>query len=174
MIFGILPVSSCKEENDKIMQSGDNIRPAFNIQIPPTPITTQVPLEYNGFMSVIECQLNGMPAKMILDTGSETIGVFEDKLQSFSLKTIDLSQTGYTAGGMAESNTIEEFIIEFPGDIKILAGNCSVLASFPDKPDVDGIIGGPVFVALKATIDYDKKVLILNTSGAIQRVSGDK
>lgn len=109
----------------------------------------------------------------MLDTGSETICLFENKLDKFNLEVIGKAEMGYTAGGIVESNRVERFVIEFPDHIKIAANNCPVLPAFPDKPDIDGIIGGPVFVTLKATIDYDKKVLTFKTSGAIQSVNNE-
>lgn len=180
LIFSILIFASCERNDDRNttsesnISSDNNIRPTFNIQIPPDPTTTQIPLEYDGLMSTVECKINGMACRMILDTGSETIGLFENKLEKFNLKTIGTIQTGYTAGGVTAHHAISEFVIEFPDDIKVMAKNCAVLPQFQDKPNIDGIIGGPVFVTLKATIDYDKKILTLKTLGAIQSVDNNE
>ena len=110
----------------------------------------------------------------MLDTAADTIALFEDKLTKFDLKTIGVTQGGYTAGGSGiETRLIESFVIEFPDHIKVATNNCTTIPPFPHKRDIDGIIGAPIFVILKATIDYDKKVLILKGSGTSQSVNNE-
>ena len=179
-IFSVLVLVSCEKNDDgdttsNIATSSDNnMSVTLQIHVPSDPVTTQIPLKYDGFMSVIECELNGITCKMILDTAADTIALFEDKLEKFDLKTIGVTQGGYTAGGAGiETRVIEEFVIEFPDDIKVATNNCTTIPPFHNKPDIDGIIGGPIFVILKATIDYDKKVLILKASGTVQSVNNE-
>ncbi|MHC4525067.1 MAG: aspartyl protease family protein [Planctomycetota bacterium] len=179
-IFSVLVLASCEKNDDgdttsnSDTSSDNNMLVTLNIHVPSDPVTTQIPLKYDGLMSVIECELNGITCKMMLDTGADTIALFEDKLKKFDLKTIGVTQGGYTAGGAGiETRVIEKFVIEFPDHIKVATNNCTTMPPFYNKPDIDGIIGAPIFVILKATIDYDKKVLILKGSGTSQSVNNE-
>ena len=157
--------ASCKDEKVEANPLPNNPHPVFNIHIPPEPVSTEIPFEFDGLMIVIECQLNDMPCRMVLDTGAETITLFEDKLDKYHLKTAGVSSSGYSAAGNYKSKILEAFVLSFPSNIKVVSRYCSTIARFTDKPDIDGIIGGPVFKTLDAVIDYKKKTLTLNTAG---------
>jgi hypothetical protein len=170
MIISMLQLTSCKQNsNEKVMSSSNVDRPRFNIQVGPDPISIQIPFELNGLMPVIDCQLNGITCRMMLDTGSETIGLFENKLDKFSLKTNGNRHKNYSASGYHETDTIEEFILEFAGHIRIVANNCGTLSTFSDKPDLDGVLGGPAFVHLNAIIDYEQNTVTLNTDPILHK-----
>jgi hypothetical protein len=169
-IVGLFPLlTSCKRGRGPEESLPINSRPIFNIGIPAEPISKNIPFEFNGLMIVIECRLNDVPCKMMLDTGSESIYLFEDKLDKFKLKTIGFSSSGYTAAGSYSGKVIEEFSIILPGDIKVISAYCCTIAKFADKPDIDGIIGGPVLKALDAIIDYEKRTLTLKTDKILNK-----
>jgi predicted aspartyl protease len=163
LLLGTLLFVSCKEKKDKAVPSSTELKPVVDIHVPNEPVSPQIPFEFDNNLIVIACQLNNIPCRMMLDTGATSISVFEGKLTKFNLKKTGQSSFGHSVDGVFESNIVEEFTLELPDNIKIVSRNCVALVDLKTNPKIDGIIGGQVFKALGAVIDYKQKKLMLKT-----------
>lgn len=135
-------------------------------------ITLEIlPIEDDGFHLIAEATVNGLKARLLVDTGAsktvfdeQRLGAFMDAAQ-FSVH--DKLSTGLGTNSM-ESKLAIIGVIAF-GNIAMKAFEVAVLDLFHvndsyqklDILPIDGVIGGDLLVRLKARIDYSEKQMLL-------------
>ena len=141
------------------------LAPRFDIHYPGSAEAIEVPVAIVGNMPVIACRINGQDARLIIDTASGNICLFEDKHEKFGVELIGETPGGYTAAGLRTSGALGEFNLALPDGLHMIVTHAASLPPYPD-PEIDGILGNPILLALNAVLDYEAMTLTLRKPDA--------
>lgn len=154
-------VSACGEDHEAPVVVGDKGYAArFDVFWPDDTNQVVLPVAREANLPVVECQINGFNAKMIVDTACGTVCLFDNKLARFGVKVTGKTDSHYTAGGFSDQMAISQFTLEMTSGIKVVVTNAVAIPAYPNS-ETDGIIGNPILMTLNATLDYGKDTLTL-------------
>jgi len=128
-----------------------------------------IPIEDDGYHLFTEAMINGLPARLLIDTGASRTVFDEERIKAFLLGDeqrfikIDKLSTGLGTNTM-ESHTV--VLAEFILDETVFIDYQTVVLNMEHvnqsykmlgfKP-IDGVLGGDLMNSLKVVIDYRKK-----------------
>ncbi len=136
------------------------ILPAANV---PSEAVT-LPMQLDEVHASIEVEVNGQPARMLLDTGADQIVLSADAAKRLRLPVRATATPGSGAAGtyIASTTTIADLAA---GDIhrrKLTA----YVVPFPEEFVYDGVLGAPFFATLRITLDYQRRAVTLRSSAS--------
>ena len=118
---------------------------------------------------VIECKINGLSSRLIIDTGASNCCLnyfsankfnidFKKSNEKAASATEAINETFYSKNNLLEIDDFKKTNFEI-----ILFDMSYINNSFKEKEieEVDGIIGGDILKELNASINYKKKILTL-------------
>ncbi len=129
-------------------------------------------IEGDGYHLIVDCKINGKPARLLLDTGaSRTVFDHERIMQFIDIEGVGgLEKNEQLTTGLG-TNTMESHFVTISsfelGELKINELDSVVLemshvnASYKmlGLPSIDGVLGSDILMKHKAAIYYRKKVL---------------
>lgn len=127
-----------------------------------------LPIEDDGFHILIHAEINGKPARILIDTGASRTVFDQQRIRNFipedhSLEKIDKLSTGLGTNTM-ESQTVilnefklGETIFEEYHAVVLNMEHINQSYQALDKPLIDGVLGGDLLQELRAVVDYRKK-----------------
>jgi len=119
-----------------------------------------IDMNLEPFVPIVNCIINGQEAKLMLDTNSTVVCLFENKTYRFDVSIMGRSGRCKTEEGVTISRKIcSELIIDLTKDTRIQVKYAHVLSSVPY--DVDGVISAPFLKAINARIDFGTGELII-------------
>jgi predicted aspartyl protease len=128
-----------------------------------------LPIEEDGYHIFLEAVINGVKARLLLDTGASRTVFDEERIRAFinkenpSFKKIDKLSTGLGTNTMeSHSIILEEFRLgeTIFKDYQAVALNMEhVNQSYRmiGHQQIDGVLGGDLLQKLKAVVDYSRK-----------------
>ncbi|MFC1498285.1 aspartyl protease family protein [Verrucomicrobiota bacterium] len=131
-----------------------NIIKSKSIEIPMT-----IGEEHN--LPSIECTINGQKARLMLDTGANTMGIFKNKIDKFGIKIIG-RKDAYTPEGKKSFDIGNKMIVSIGGEVHLEVQNISILHGLPDDNNVDGILCATLMKVLQSHIDFKSDILKIN------------
>jgi hypothetical protein len=138
----------------------------IDIEWPAGKKTLSAPIAYIAGLPTIRCNINGKPAKLILDTAAGEFSFYEDRLIRVGLtKTAETSDhLSYTAAGPVQRVFCDRFEMVLAGGVKLKVSRAQVLPAIARHKDneVEGILGVEIMKALQAQIDLRNNLLVLS------------
>jgi hypothetical protein len=130
-----------------------------------------ISLDGEGCHVFLKAKINGVNARLLLDTGASRTVFDTDKIKKFILSEPEQNRH-YKAVGLGTSN-MDNFTVVLDrfsvGALKLKNYTALLLDlshanqyyAVLDKKEIDGILGGDILWKTKSRIDYKKSVLIL-------------
>lgn len=141
-----------------------------SVQWPEGKKAIEIPFEFVDDIPVIRCQLDGVVAVLYVDTASQLLCLYEDRLARFGLKvTSEKDHPRYTAGGYAENTRYcGEFTLTLRDGLRMKVSSAPCLPGRGRSPshDVDGILGVKIMRMLNAVIDFEASKIIFEVKSA--------
>jgi hypothetical protein len=119
------------------------------------------PLSLVDGMTIVACQINGVDARLIIDTGSNFNCLFADHLEKFGLQITGQDKRSYTAAGALVGDHTLGYVMKFGDNVHLVTTFTSVLPPYP-KHGIDGIMGNYMLARMNATLDYKAGRLTFN------------
>lgn len=115
---------------------------------------------------VIDVHVNGVPARMLVDTGAQRTAVTQDRVELYydhfaDKETYELKGAGVQFCG--KSDILLKIIDEIQVNALVMDLNHinQAFAQYDQQP-IDGIIGADILTAHNAVIDYKSQTITLN------------
>jgi len=153
-LLGVVPVlllSACRHEPARSYDSAAAVT---------------VPMSLAGTHASIEVQVNGRPARMLLDTGADQIAVSPVAAERLGLAT----ETGLTPGSGAAGSiaALKTSIDDLAVREFYLRRQVAYVVPFPQEFQYDGVLGIPFFAAFVTTMDYQRGLFTFEATHAFE------
>jgi hypothetical protein len=120
----------------------------------------EVPFEVEDGLPVVPCRVNGRDARLLLDTGSDAVALFEGRAARFEVRSAGQRPgKSYTAAGNTTHPVGSDFTLQLGTrtEIRVTCPNLYPAGTWL----ADGILPVTVLTQLHATVDIKRRVLIL-------------
>ena len=139
---------------------------------------TKVPLdiiaiEEDGFHLMVKVEVNGIPARMLLDTGASRSVFDKDRLGRFFEELPDMAENEQKSTGLGtremqsqalylETLTIGELLVKKYPAVVLDMSHVNISSSELGMEPIDGVLGSDILIKYGALIDYGKGLLRIN------------
>jgi predicted aspartyl protease len=123
----------------------------------------RVPMSLQGVHPVVEARVNGQALRLLIDTGADQNVLSTQTVARLGLAVSRQTVSGQgAAGGYGAVPWVDLGAIGL-GDA-LLNNQIGFVVALPEKANVDGILGLPLFARFVATLDYEAGELVLESA----------
>lgn len=129
-----------------------------------------IPFDDANRTVAVEGKVNGVPMRLVLDTGAAGSVLDEDRARSLGLK-LRGSQRAQGAGGEVQGSRVSDVRVGLPGvelsDQTMTTLSLSALSARTGRP-MDAILGAPLFRGMAVEIDYPRRLVSLHDAASFR------
>ena len=132
-----------------------------------------IAIEEDGFHLMVKVEVNGIPARMLLDTGASRSVFDKDRIGRFFEELPDMAENEQKSTGLGtremqsqalylETLTIGELVVKKYPAVVLDMSHVNISYSELGMEPIDGVLGSDILIKYGALIDYGKGLLRIN------------
>ena len=130
-------------------------------------------IEEDGFHLMVKVEVNGIPARMLVDTGASRSVFDQERIGRFFEEMPDMAENQQKSTGLGTRDmqsqalylntlSIGELIIRKYPAVVLDMSHVNISYSELGMEPIDGVLGSDILMKYGAVIDYGKRILRIN------------